>query len=77
MLCLGVGLPPFTCQKVFALGRLQYLEPAHELIIDYHYGSCIVPLSVVVRSREDSDQLSISEELVAIFNDLMSSANQV
>ena len=46
------------------------LKRAHECFIDGHHASCIVELPTVVGGWEQSDQLSLGKELVAIFNNL-------
>lgn len=59
------------------LGRLQDLEAAQQRVIHTHHRACIVKLSTVIRCREECDQLSLSEKLVAVFHHLMCSADQV
>lgn len=58
-------------------GSLQNLETAHESLIDGHQSTGVVEFTAVVYGTENSDELSVSKEFVAIINDLMSSANQV
>jgi hypothetical protein len=53
-----------------------YLKGAHERIVDGHHCSCIVELAAIVRGGEERHQLSLREELVAIFDYLMSSRNE-
>lgn len=65
------------CKLLLLLCWFQNLETAHQCIINWHHCSSIVKLSTIVRSWKESDQLSFSKELITIFNDLMSSANQV
>ena len=57
--------------------RLQNLEGTHESLIDTHHSSRVIEFSAVIWCRENGNQLSLSEELVAVFHDLMRSADQV
>jgi len=61
----------------FLLSWLQNLEGAHQGLVHSHHGTCIIELSTVVGSTEQSHELSLSEELVAVFHDLMGSADEV
>ena len=42
------------------------LEGAHEGLIDTHHSSSVIKFSTVVRSREESDQLTLGKELIAV-----------
>jgi hypothetical protein len=53
------------------------LERAEQTLVNAHHGTGIVKLSAVVGRAEQGYQLSLGEELVAIFDDLMSTTNQV
>jgi hypothetical protein len=59
------------------LSGLEDLEAAHEGIVDRHHSSCIVELTAVVRSREESHKLALGKEFVAILYDLMRPANKI
>lgn len=65
------------CELLLLFSWLQNLEAAHECIVNRHHGSSVVELSAVVRSTEESDQLSLGEELVAVLHNLVSSADQI
>ena len=47
-----------------------HLEGAHERLVYAHHGSGVIKLATVVRSGEQRDQLSFSEELIAILHHL-------
>lgn len=57
--------------------RLKNLETAHKGVINTHHSTSIIEFTAVVGSREEGDQLSLCEKLIAVFNDLMSTANKV
>ena len=63
------------------LQRLEYtltnLERTQQALIHAHHCSGIVKLAAVVGCTEKCDQLPLREELVAVFDDLMSSAYQI
>ena len=46
------------------------LERAHQCLINRHHRAGVVELSAVVRSREESDQLTLRKELVSILDHL-------
>jgi hypothetical protein len=54
-----------------------YLEGAQQALVDTHHGTCIVKFATVVRRTEQCNELTLREELVAVFYDLMGTANQV
>jgi len=58
-------------------GGKTYLERAEEALVHTHHGTRIVKLSTVIGSTEESDQLSLGEELIAVLDHLMCSADQV
>ena len=49
------------------------LKGAHESLIDTHHGTGVVELTAVVRCREQSHQLALGKELIAVFNHLSDS----
>jgi hypothetical protein len=53
------------------------LERAEQALVYAHHGTCIVKLATVVGSTEQGDELALREELVAIFHDLMGTADEV
>lgn len=53
------------------------LERAEQALVYAHHGTCVVELATVVGGTEQSDELTLREELVAIFYDLMGTANEV
>ena len=61
----------------FLVQRLEDLERADEILVDGHHRSRVVEFSAVIRSGEYGDELSVAEELVAIFDDLVCSADEV
>jgi len=46
------------------------LERTHQRLIDTHHGAGVVELSAVVRRREQSHQLTLGKELIAVLNHL-------
>ena len=54
-----------------------HLERAQQALVNTHHGACVVELAAVVWCTEQGHELSFTEELVSIFDDLMSTANQV
>jgi hypothetical protein len=64
-------------ESLLPLGRLEYLEGAHESVVDAHHRPRIVELPTVVGSREDSHELATSEELVPILDHLVGATDQV
>jgi hypothetical protein len=56
---------------------LEDLEAAHESVINGHHSACIVELTTIVGSGEQSNELSLCKELIAVLNYLMRTANQV
>ena len=55
----------------------QYGETAHERVINGHQRTAVVELSAIVWRTEDGAKLSAAEELVAVLDDLMRSANKI
>lgn len=54
-----------------------YLERTQQTLVDAHHSTSIIKLSTVVGSAEEGHELALREEFVAIFNDLMRSANEI
>lgn len=54
-----------------------YLERTQQAFVNTHHGACIVEFAAVIGCAKESDELSLREELVAVFHDLMRSANQI
>lgn len=67
-LCLG---------KVFFVNRLELVEFATQVLVDFHDGRVIVELAAVVWGAEDRYELTTSEKLVSLFNDLVCSTHKV
>lgn len=59
--------------KMVIQNMQSYLEGAEEGFIHRHHSSCIVKLSAVIWCWEQSDQLSLGEEFITIFNNLWGS----
>ena len=55
--------------------HLEDLEGAHERLVDGHHGTGVVELAAVVGRREESDQLALREELVAVLHHLADQKN--
>jgi hypothetical protein len=58
-------------------GRLQDLERTQKTLVDTHHSTGIVEFATVVRSAEQSNKLALAKELVAVFDNLMGSADQI
>lgn len=56
---------------------LEDLERAHQRLVDAHEGARVVELPAVVGGREDGHQLALREELVALLDHLVGSADEV
>ena len=59
------------------LCRPQNLERAHEAFVNAHHGASIIEFAAVVWCREERDQASAGEKFVAVFHDLVGTANKV
>lgn len=57
--------------------RICYLEAAHKGLVDAHHATGIVKFAAVVGRGEEGDKLPLCEELVAVLDDLVRSADQV
>ena len=57
--------------------RAQHLEGTSEVLLDTHHCAAVVELPTVVGGGEDSDQLLLCEELIAVLNYLVSPADQI
>lgn len=64
-----------TCSVVQRCGT--NLERAKQTLVHAHHSSRVVKLSAVVWCTEQGHELTLGEELVSIFNDLMSPADQI
>lgn len=60
-----------------SIGRGTNLERAEQALVYAHHGTCVVELATVVGGTEQSDELALGEELVAIFYDLVGTADEV
>jgi hypothetical protein len=76
--CNGSSSAHATIGEFLLLFRgFQDLEAAHECVVDWHHGTCIVELATIVGSWEKSDELALGKELITVFHDLMGSADKV
>ena len=57
--------------------RATYLERTQQTLVNTHHCASVVKFAAVIWCTEESNQLSFGEELVAVFHNLMRSANQV
>lgn len=57
--------------------RATCLERAHECLINGHHAASVVKFATVVGRREKRHQLSLGEEFIAVFDNLVRSAYQV
>lgn len=53
------------------------LERAEQALVYAHHGTCIVEFATVVGSTEQGDELTLGEEFVAIFHNLVSATDEV
>lgn len=53
------------------------LERAEQTLVDAHHGSRVVKLAAVVGRAEEGNELALGEKLVAILDNLVSTADQV
>jgi hypothetical protein len=72
-----IGIVRRVCVLLLLLCRLEDLERAQQALVDAHHGASIVKLAAVVGSTEKGDELAFREELVTIFDDLMSAADEI
>ena len=54
-----------------------YLERAQQTLINAHHRPCIVEFSTVIWCTKECHQLPLRKELVAVFHDLMRSADEI
>lgn len=54
-----------------------YLERAEQALVDAHHSTRVVELAAVVWCGKECDKLALREELVAILNDLMRTADEI
>jgi hypothetical protein len=66
-----------SSEFLLLLSRLQNLERAEQALVHAHHGTSIVKFTTVVGCAEQSDELALGEELVAIFHDLVRTADEV
>jgi len=59
------------------LSRLQDLERAQQALVHAHHRTSVVELATVVGRREEGDKLAFAEELVAVFDDLVGTADEI
>lgn len=59
------------------LRRLEDLEGAQQTLIYAHHRAGVVELAAVVGRREEGHKLALAEELVAVLDDLVSTADQI
>lgn len=73
-------------QKALSVGALGYmttktrstnLERAEQALVHAHHGAGIVKLAAVVGGAEERHELTLGEELVAVLDDLVSTADEV
>ena len=57
--------------------KVLYLERTQQTLVHAHHRAGIVKLSAVIGCTEQRNQLPLREELVAIFDDLMRTTDQV
>ena len=56
---------------------LEDLKRAEQALVHAHHGTGVVKLAAVIGCAEQGDELALGEKLVAILDDLVSTANQV
>lgn len=54
-----------------------YLERTQQTLVDTHHGACIVEFTTIVGRAKERDKLSLREEFVTVFYNLMRSADKV
>ena len=54
-----------------------YLEGTQQTLVDAHHRTCVVEFTAVVGCAEQCDELTLREELVTIFYDLMRTTDEV
>jgi hypothetical protein len=54
-----------------------YLEGAEQALVNTHHSTCIVKFTAVVGCTKQGDKLSLREEFVSIFYDLMGSTDKI
>lgn len=59
-----------TFNKQWTEWLCAHLERTHKSLINAHHSASVVKLSTVIRSWEQSHQLSLGKEFIAIFNNL-------
>jgi len=61
----------------FLLAGFQNLKRAHEGFVDRHHSASVVKFSAVIWRGEQSDELALGKEFVAIFDNLVGSTNKI
>lgn len=61
----------------FLFDRLQYLETAHERLVDDHHSGCVIEFSAIIRRGENRDQLALGEKFVTVLDNLMGAAHEI
>ena len=59
------------------LRRLEDLERAEQALVHTHHRARVVEFTTVIGRREERDELTLGEELVAVLDDLMRTTYQV
>lgn len=76
MLSLLILQSTVILEQIFLFYRLDDFKLAHQLFVDDRGGCGVIPLTVVAWRGEDSDEAAVGEELVAVLDDLVRTANQ-
>jgi hypothetical protein len=66
-----------AAELLFLLCWLEDLEGAEQTLVHAHHGTGVVELAAVVGGAEQRNELTLGEELIAILNDLMRTADEV
>lgn len=64
-------------ELLFLLSRLEDLERAEQALVNAHHGSRIVEFTTVIGRAEQCHQLTLGEELVAVFDDLVGTTDEI
>ena len=62
---------------MIVLKGLTYLERTQQALINAHHGARVVKFSAIIRRTEKRYQLSLREELIAIFHDLVGATDEI
>ena len=66
---------PERCYVLLLVCWLEDLETAHQSLVDAHHCAGVIEFSAIVWRGKECYELSRAEELVSVFDDLMSPAN--